>query len=310
MTILSIIIVNWNLEKLLTECIASIYRNLNDINFEIIVVDNNSSDDSVKAIKNAYAKVNLLVNEKNIGFGKANNQAIKASAGEYVLLLNPDTIIVGDAIQRMLAFIINDAHIGAVGPKVVDGNKVVQPECARKYLTLSGELVRLAKIDLLHRRSKMDNTWNHTREVEVLSGSCMLIRKSCLEQIGGFDEQFFLYGEDVDLCYRIKQSGWKVYYFHKASVRHLAHQASAKATAFSPFAVSCSSSYKYFKKNRGLGVAILYRIVVLLTSLLWMILYIITLRFLSGKPLHKLSFYHDYCKLKWALTTKISNVPE
>ena len=309
MTNLSIIIVNWNLQELVTECLASIYRNLNDVNFEVIVVDNNSSDNSVNAIKNTYTAVTLIGNSKNVGFGKANNQGLKVSKGEFVLLLNPDTVIMNQAIQKMLAFIANDESVGAVGPKIVDGNNTVRPECARNYLTLSGELAQLAKFDRPRRRNRMNKSWNEMRKVEVLSGSCMLMRKACLDQVGGFDEQFFLYGEDVDLCYRIKQSGWKVYYFPDATVRHLAHQSSEKATDFSPFAVSCASSYKYFKKNRGYGVAFLYRALVILTSLFWIILYTITLRFLSGKPMQKLSLYHDYCKLKWALTSRIANVP-
>jgi hypothetical protein len=306
---LSIVIVNWNSQEVVTECLASIYRNLNDIQFEVIVVDNNSSDNGVNVIKNRYTKVKLIENAVNVGFGKANNQGLKISKGKFVLLLNPDAVIQNRAIQNMLAFMQNDESIGAVGPKIVDDNNAVRPEGARNYLTLAGELAQLAKWDRLRRKNSVNKFRNQLQEVEALSGSCMLMRKACLDQIGGFDEQFFLYAEDVDLCYRIKQSGWKVYYFPDATVRHRAHQSSAKAADFSPFAVSCASSYKYFKKNRGFGVAILYRALVFLTSLIWIILYIVTLRFLSGKPLRKLSLYHDYCKLKWALTSRITNVP-
>ena len=311
---ISIIIVNWNLQDLLEQCLNSIYQNLHNINFEVFVVDNNSSDNSVEMIKRKFPTVTLVANKENIGFSRANNQAIRRSKGEYILLLNPDTIIVGNAIQNMLNHMRKNKKIGALGPKVVDSDNTIQPGCVREYPSILNEFCKLMRFDRfflninnrLFSRSTIHKTkFNTKREVKVLSGSCMFLRSECVKEINGFDEQFFLYGEDVDLCYRIRQKGWLVYYLPEATVTHYAHRASEKSLEFSPFAVSCCSMYKYFKKNSSRVKAALYRIMVAFTSFFWIIIYTITFRFLRKRPLNKLNIYHDFFKLRWALTSKI-----
>ena len=140
---------------------------------------------------------------------------------------------------------------------------------------------------------------------QVLSGSAMLVRSACLKEVGGFDEQFFMYAEDMDLCRQIRKKGWLVYYYPHATVKHFGHKSSKKSEDFSPFAVACCSMYKYFKKNRSFLTAFMYRIMVLFASLLWIAIYTITLQFLKKKPKSQLSLYHDYQKLIWATTSKL-----
>lgn len=281
------------------------------MNFEIFVVDNNSSDESIEMLKNKFSDVKLILNEENVGFGRANNQGIKRSRGKFILLLNPDTIIIKDAIQKMCAYIMNQQKIGAVGPKIINDQNDVLPVSMREYPTLLNEIGSLLRFDRIFPNSKLDSAntsktkFDKIMDVEVLSGACMLLRSQTIKEINGFDEQFFLYGEDVDLCYRIRQNGWQIYYYPHSIVKHLAHKASEKSTDFSPFAVSCRSMYLYFHKNKGMISAISYRVMVALTSALWIFIYTITLRFLQKKPLRKLNIYHDFFKLKWALTSKI-----
>ncbi|MBI4723070.1 MAG: glycosyltransferase family 2 protein [Candidatus Stahlbacteria bacterium] len=254
---LSIIIVNWNVKHLLESCLASIYRFTKEIEFEIIVIDNNSPDRSVEMIKSKYPQVYLIENKENVGFAKASNQGIKVGKGDYFLLLNPDTIVHEESIDKMLNFILKRPDIGILGPKVLNPDQTIQLVC-------SGRVPTLSKVFLWQTFFKIDknldgsNPWYFTpfttTEIDWVSGVCMMIRKEVFKQIGLMDENIFAYFEDVDFCYRARLKGWKVYYFNEAKITHLL----AKSWTFFPskiVTIKLESELIFFAKHYGKNVA-------------------------------------------------------
>lgn len=224
---LSIIIVNFNSNNYLGKCLESIYANPPDCDFEVIVVDNASTDDSISIVKNVFPQVDIILNENNKGFSAANNIGIKASQGKYILLLNHDTLIRNNALNVLLDFMSNNPDVGACGPKILNSDGTIQHQCKRGFPTPLSTLVHMAGFNKLMPKSKLFGHYlmtyidiNQINEVDSLSGSCMLIRKEILVNIGGLDELFFLYGEDLDLCYRIKQGKFKIYYVPQAIITH------------------------------------------------------------------------------------------
>ncbi len=301
---LSVIIVNWNLCELIKECIHSLHSTIKDMTFEIIVVDNASSDNSVEMLKQDFPEVITVTNNKNIGFGKANNQACKMSQGKYLLLLNPDATVLPTSVEKMLHILKTQEEVGLVGPKILNSDDTIQKACLRKYPSLIRELQYLLRLDrFLTDKRLLTSGLNYEKaqEANVISGSCMLLSRDVFEQSGRFDERFFMYGEDVDLCRSVWESGWKVLYYHKAVVQHNAHSASKKSKQFSPAAVACKSMYLYFKKHEKFPTAQLYRTLVFVTSLIWLIVFTLSLQFMKRKPIRSLSMYHDYHKMIWAI---------
>ncbi len=224
---LTVIIVNYNVQSYLEQCLNSVIEaSLNNLT-EIIVVDNNSADDSVKMLKEKFPQVYLIENEANKGFSVANNQAIKVAKGEYLLLLNPDTVVEEDTFEKIISFM--DAHLdaGALGVKMLNGEGVFLPESKRGLPTLPVAFYKLSGLSKLFPTSQLFGKYhlgfldeNKTHQVDVLAGAFMLIRKSILDKVGLLDETFFMYGEDVDLSYRITLSGYKNYYFPETKIIH------------------------------------------------------------------------------------------
>lgn len=225
---LSIIIVNYNVSNELKQCLISVKNSLQNIESEIFVVDNNSSDDSCEMIRQFFPTVNLIENNENVGFAKANNQAIQRVVGEYILLLNPDTIVASDSFSKMIAFADDHSDLGGLGVKMVDENGNFLPESKRGVPT---PFVALCKISGLYKLFPKSDTFNHyylgalpvdeVNEIEILAGACMLLRKSVIDAVGWLDEQYFLYGEDIDISYRILQQGYKNYYLPTTQIVHL-----------------------------------------------------------------------------------------
>lgn len=264
---LSIVIVNWNVKQLLEDCLNSIFRTLDNLDFEVIVVDNNSSDGSAEMIKGKFPSVILIENKENLGFGAANNQGIRISKGEYVLILNPDTIIFPNALKSLIAFLDQNPKIGAVCPKILNSDNTVQLSCIRKLPTLLSEFFELTYLNRRFPKNRIIGDhymsycdYNLEREVELLSGCCIMIRKIALEKIGLFDENFFIYGEDMDLCHRIKKAGWKLWYLPPAQIMHFGGE-STKQVSDKRIFYSQEAKYAFFKKHFGTGKAFLYCLV-------------------------------------------------
>ncbi|MBM7609076.1 GT2 family glycosyltransferase [Lysinibacillus composti] len=224
---LSIVIVNYNTKKLTLECIDSIYKATMNEAFEIFMVDNNSSDDSVQAIKETFPEVKVIANKENVGFSRANNQAIKVSKGRYVLLLNSDTIVKETTLSTIIAFMDDHQDIGATGCKVVLPDGTLDKACHRGFPTPEASFYYMAGLAEKYPNNHKYNSYhksyldmNEIHEIDCLVGAFMMVRRETIVEVGMLDETYFMYGEDIDWCYRIKEAGWKVYYYPKVSIVH------------------------------------------------------------------------------------------
>lgn len=234
---LSIVIVNYNVEHFLEQCLYSVRKALKNTPAEVFVVDNNSVDESVSMVKSKFPEVKLIVNDKNIGFSRANNQAIKVAAGEYILLLNPDTVIQEDTFEKSVKFMDEHLDAGALGVMMVDGKGNFLPESKRGLPTPSVAFYKISGLSTLLPKSKLFGKYhlgyldkNKTHVVDVLAGAFMMIRKSILDKIGLLDETFFMYGEDIDLSYRITLAGYKNYYFPGTRIIHYKGESTKKSS--------------------------------------------------------------------------------
>lgn len=232
---LSIIIVNYNVRHFLEQCLLSVNKATANISAEVFVVDNDSSDDSLEMVRAKFPNVHLIHNKENVGFSKANNQAIEISKGKYVLLLNPDTVVEEDAFQKCISFSDSHPNLGGLGVKMIDGNGIFLPESKRGFPTPSVSLYKMFGLSKIFPKSKTFAKYhlgylneNETNEVDVLSGAFMWMRKSVLDEVGLLDETFFMYGEDIDLSYRITQGGYKNYYFPKTKIIHYKGESTKK----------------------------------------------------------------------------------
>lgn len=235
---LSIIIVNYNSRELLKNCLYSIQSNNKVQEVEIFVADNASSDGSVEMVRDLFPEVEIIANPSNIGYSKAINQVMRLSLGKYILILNADTIVMPGALQTLLAFMENHPTCGVAGPRLSYPNGQLQYSC-RTYQTIKTVLFRrtfLGKIfpgsKILRDHLMMD--WDHgsQREVDWLQGSALLLRRSAIDRTGSLDDRYFLYFEDVDLCYRMKNAGWKVCYVPQSEVVHYYRRASYGRSVF------------------------------------------------------------------------------
>jgi len=251
---LSIIIVSWNVKSLLNQCLSSIFNNPPKVSFEVLVVDNNSHDGSAVMVKGKYPQVKLILNQTNLGFAKANNQAIQESQSRYILLLNPDTQVLPGTLDKMINFMETRPETGALGCKLLNPDGTTQPSC-RRFPTIN--LVLWENLFLsrwfpdvrIERDYKMTG-WKHDdlREIDQPMGACLMIRSRILKEIGPMDEQFFMFFEEVDLCYRIKKAGWKIYFTPEAKVIHYSKQSIEQM----PGGMSLEyfkSQYKFMKKH-------------------------------------------------------------
>ena len=234
---ISIIIVNYNVKFFLEQCLCSVYNALHNINAEVYVVDNNSVDGSCSMVKEKFPNVKLIENKQNVGFSKANNQAINLSSGEYVLLLNPDTVVEENTFSKILGFMDSHPDAGGLGVKMIDGKGNFLPESKRALPTPKVAFNKVFGLSALFPKSKMFGKYHlgyldksKINEVEVLSGAFMLLRKEALKKSGLLDETFFMYGEDIDLSYRILKAGYKNYYFPDTTIIHYKGESTKKSS--------------------------------------------------------------------------------
>ena len=234
---ISIVIVNYNVEYFLEQCLYSVRRALQGIEGEVFVVDNNSVDGSLRMLAQKFPEVKVIANKENVGFSRANNQAIRISTGEYVLLLNPDTVVEDDTFSKCLAFMNSHPDAGGLGVKMVDGKGNFLPESKRGLPTPAAAFYKMFGLAKLFPRSKrfahyyMGHLSNdETNEVEILAGAFMLMRRETLNKIGLLDETFFMYGEDIDLSYRIILGGYKNYYFPETRIIHYKGESTKKTS--------------------------------------------------------------------------------
>lgn len=234
---LSIILISYNVKHFLEQCLCSVYKSIGQLNAEVWVVDNASLDNSVAFLQPKFPWVKFIKNAKNVGFAKANNQALHLCSGKYVLFLNPDTLVAEDTLVKCVAFMNANAQSGALGVRMIDGTGAFLQESKRSFPSPLASFYKMAGISRLFPASAVFSRYSLTyldefknHEVDVLSGAFMFAKKDVLSALEGFDESFFMYGEDIDLSYRIQKLGYKNYYFSESTIIHFKGESSRKAS--------------------------------------------------------------------------------
>lgn len=298
---ITIIIVSYNVEDLLKQCIQSIYQTTKPELFDIIVVDNNSGDASVAMIMKTFSNVRLIQSDENLGFSGANNMALKQVSAEFILFLNPDTIIKNSAIKEMLMFLKVNQNVGGVGPKIVNPNGSLQKSC-KKLPGFVDSLVYISGIRRAFQKTKKFRAWllpnfnyQKTQKVERISGACFMVRKEIFTDNEFFDERYFLYTEDTDLCMRMKINHWDIYYLSTAQIVHYGGQSSDHNGSWQESREMFKSRLKYRRKYYG----VIYNIAFNLSAVIIMALKLAYLWFSSRQQnakkiemyLHLISWY-------------------
>lgn len=232
---LSIIIVNYRTPKLTTEAIRSVYESTTEYTYEIILVDNASHDGCAEQVQLEFPDVKVVVNEINLGFAKANNQGMRLAGGRYILLLNSDTVVQQDTIETMLRFMDEHPSIGAGGCKIILPDGSLDKACKRGFPTPSASFYYAFGFSKLFPRVPRFNQYqlgyldpDQSYPVDCLVGAFMMVRREAYDQVGGLDEDFFMYGEDIDWCFRIKKAGWEIYYYPETHIIHYKGASSRK----------------------------------------------------------------------------------
>jgi len=254
---LSIIIVNWNTKNLLKQCLESIKAHTKKISYEIIVVDNSSRDGSADMVETNFPQVFLIKNKKNLGYGRANNQGLDRARGKYVLFLNSDITVNENCLDEMFDFMEDNPAVGASACKLTYPDGSLQHSCRQFpsfkvfFLMLIGLRAVFPKMKIFRRYMMLD--WDHgdLREVDQIMGSFMFVRRNVLERIGSFDERYWMYFEEVDLCLRIKRAGWKIVHYPFVSAIHHLSKSSEQWPEIKRIIEFNKSLLKYFHKNES-----------------------------------------------------------
>lgn len=275
---LSVIIVNYNVEHFLEQCLNSVLIATEKVDTEIIVVDNNSVDGSIKMMQQKFPEIQLIANKENLGFSKANNQAIRIANGEYILLLNPDTLVEADTFKKVVDFMDSHPEAGGLGVKMLDGKGNFLPESKRGLPTPTAAFFKMFGFSKVFPKSKVFSKYhlgylnmNETHEVEVLSGAFMMMRKTTLDKVGLLDEDFFMYGEDIDLSYRIIKGGYKNFYFPETRIIHYKGESTKKDSVnyvFVFYKAMVIFAKKHFSKNNANIFAFLINTAIVFRALL------------------------------------------
>jgi hypothetical protein len=269
----SIIIVSWNVRDLLRRCLQALGSQIVDCRpptAEMIVVDNASSDRTAEMLRAEFPNVRVITNSENAGFTRANNQALALAQGRYLFLLNPDTELHAGALQTLFDFAETNPRAGIIGPQLFYGDGSVQSS-RRRFPTLATAFLESTILQQWFPRNRvltnfymLDTRDNATQPVDWINGAAMFVRRAVYEQIGGLDEAFFMYSEELDWCYRAKQAGWEIFYLPTARVTHYEGKSSEQAVAARDIHFN-TSKIRFFRKYRGAFVAEILRAFLLLT---------------------------------------------
>ena len=248
---LSVIIVNWNTRELVLESLRSLHGTTGGLSIEVFVVDNGSSDGSVESIRTAFPRVVLVQNTKNIGFARANNQVLGRARGRYILLLNTDGILQGDAVAVLLEFMEKTPEAGIAGPQLVNPDGTKQ-NSFDNFPTLLSEGLNKSLLRMLfpERFPSKRLSFPSPIEVESVIGACLMVRRDAVDEVGPMDEDYFFFMEETDWCYRMRERGWRVYLVPQARVVHLQGGTAGRVKAQARVEYY-RSRYLFFKKNRG-----------------------------------------------------------
>lgn len=271
---LSIIIVNWHSLEFTKNCIASLHSTIHGLDYEIIVVDNASDEDVYTALTAGSLSVKLVCLDHNIGFARANNLGVEHSCGAKVLFLNPDTLVVEDAIQSMVSALDSGPAIGAVGCRLLNSDSSLQMASVQPFPTIVNQLLtmdwlkrRLPRLPLWGMRALFSADQRSLSDVDVVSGACLMLKRGALEKVGGFSTEYFMYGEEYDLCYKLRAAGWSVCHVPQARVIHFGGQSTKKKEDGFADIVMRDSVFTFLRKFRGPWYSMLYRAVLLSSAL-------------------------------------------
>jgi len=239
--LVSVIIVSYNTRELLLQCLDALGK-ATEVPHEVIVVDNGSRDGSAEAVEQRFPDA-FVVRQQNVGFGRGNNAGLQQAGGRFVLLLNSDVLVRPRCVDRLADFLLLHPEVGAVGPRLIRPNGELDLACKRGFPTPRASFFRVVGLSRVFRHSRFFNAYNlgnlderEEHEIDSGTGACLLVRRSTIDQVGFFDPDFFMYGEDLDLCFRIKEGGWKVVYLPTAQAVHLKGQSTRQATGRMLFA--------------------------------------------------------------------------
>lgn len=260
---LSVVLINLNTHDFLQACLASMRRQLDEPQYEIILVDNGSIDGSVDMVRREFPQVRVFPQTENLGFTKANNVGLREAHGNYLLILNSDTEVVDDALEKMCDYMDAHTDVGALGAQLLNTDRTVQLSCRRFPSFKTALFHRYSLLTRLFPNNKYsaeylmtDTGHNQTMEVDWVSGACLLTRRATTDEVGLLDEGFFIYAEDVDWCYRIKKAGWKVVYYPDAKVLHHIGRATRKI----PYKMTYErhrSMWRFYRKHYSRGIMLL-----------------------------------------------------
>jgi GT2 family glycosyltransferase len=282
----SIIIVNWNSADFLLDCLQSIYSNTHGLQFEIIVVDNDSPEGTLDRVAKDFSAVKLIHSTTNLGFARANNIGVQHAQGRFVLLLNPDTVILGNAISNLLSASESLADCGIAGAHLLNTDLTVQTSAIQKYPTILNQIFDIEALRLQWPKCRLwDISPLFSRELEplkaeVISGACMLLRRDVFCNVGGFTEDFFMYSEDIDLNYKVRKIGLSSYYIPSAQLIHHGGGSSSRQ-AYSQWATSMKARalLLFFERTRGTYYAFAFRIVIAICAVTRLFLIALTIPF-------------------------------
>lgn len=298
--VVSVVVVNWNAKDLVLDCIESIRDTTPDIECEIIVVDNASDDGSADAVRERFPDVILIESAENLGFAAGNNLGLSRAQGDFVLLLNPDTVVGDGAIQKTVSFMREHPEAGAVGCRLLGSDGLVQESHWADFPSLRW-LLRCA-LYLNKLTVDRSDTRSSPRTVAHLLGAYIMTRRSIMEDLNGFDESYFLYMEETDLCYRIRSAGFSIYYLPDAAVVHHGQQSSNQVAEWANVQLSLST-YKFMREHGSSTFAarLSLQCIMLLGALVRVILW--AARFVLGRPAreHAAKMLRGYWRLLWSV---------
>jgi N-acetylglucosaminyl-diphospho-decaprenol L-rhamnosyltransferase len=269
---LSIIIINWNSAEYVRKCLGSLFENCKGMDFEVIVVDNGSFDACQRIITDEFPKVRFLQSSENLGFARANNFGAERAEGEFLLFLNPDTEVIDNAIGGMLSFMKSLPDAAVLGCRLLNSDKSFQTSCVQAFPTI---LNQVFDSDMINKRlpafttGKVEDSIKGPAKVQMVSGACMMVRKKIFEEVGNFSPEYFMYTEDLDLCYKAHQAGYSNYYTGAFSVIHHGGGSSyqRKETSYANVQMR-ESIFKFFRKTRGRFYAGVYKKAMLLNGIM------------------------------------------
>lgn len=305
----SIIIVNWNTRELLEDCLSSVYEYPSHLEFEVVVIDNASEDDSAQMVRRKFPDVKLIVNDTNKGYAAACNQGISAGNSRYVLLLNSDVIVCDGAIDSIVRYADSRPETAVVGCQVWQNSQTIQLTCFR-FPSIANLLLRTFGLSRVFEKNRiLGREWmrwwqrDSERQVDVVSGMFMLVRRDAIDEVGLMDEDYFFYGEEMDWCYRFSRAGWKIMFWPDAKAIHVnGGGQSSKKTPISIFVQEQKSKLIFFKKHRSFPCYLLARLILLillgLRYCMWMVIPVVKLKF--GKDTtYKLNRQKAWCAIKF-----------